>query len=231
MNSNRYNGLLVIGAVLVTIFFGYLVWKSYLLRLSAQEDYKYFLDVTSLLIGFAGAALVYLSLKAQITANQIQFSAINQQRELDLIYRFYEEVKNDLLRMQPEYGKKYGQHSILDSYMEHVFQDQQKDIVYPEFHLYMKYTITSFKFLCNRVKRRRYTSASETIYIIEKVQYLFELYFGRYQNRLFDTSFQSAISIEVVELFTMIRKELSDLETIRVNCKAGVSSKRIAIDT
>jgi hypothetical protein len=50
--------------------------------------------LTAPLIGIVGAILIYVSFREQVRANRIQTRALNEQRELDLFYRFYEELKN-----------------------------------------------------------------------------------------------------------------------------------------
>ncbi len=222
------NKIQFIGIILFTTFFIYLLWRlsaPEVIGNQANERISAFTNLVSLAIGAAGALLVYLSLRAQVNANRIQFDAINEQRELDLIYRFYEEVKSDLQRIQTEYGEKYKQPAILDSYMEYVFSDRDKSPPYPEFHQYLHYLINSFKFLGNRIKRKKYISDSEVIYIIDKVEFLFELYFRQYKKRLVEEDFQSNSSRDVKQLFTMIQGELAKLTEFRSHCKAKVVPK------
>ncbi len=222
------NKVQIVGTILLTIFFIYLLWRlsaSELIGTHTNERISAFTNLLSLAIGAVGALLVYLSLRAQVNANRIQFGAINEQRELDLIYRFYEEVKGDLQRVQIEYGEKYKQPALLDSYMEYIFSDRHKGHPYPEFHQYLFYLINSFKFLGNRIKRKKYISESEVIYIVEKVEFLFELYFGSYTKRLVDEEFESNSSKEVKELFTMIQSELFKLSQFRAQCRTVVIPK------
>src|SRR5687767_14847982 len=60
--------------------------------------------LTAPLIGIIGAILIYISFKEQVKSNRFHFQALHEQREWDLLYRLYEELKVDLKNLQPYYG-------------------------------------------------------------------------------------------------------------------------------
>jgi hypothetical protein len=138
---------------------------------------------TAPMIAFLAAFLVYVSFREQVKANQIQSKAINEQRELDLSYRFYEELKVDLQRMQTEYGTKYQQTSMLDSLMNYVKDDRHVP-PYPEFNEYLFYLYRQLIFISKRIARNKVLDDSEIVYLIEKVLYLYKLYFQRHAGEI-----------------------------------------------
>lgn len=168
-----------IGMLLIVLAFVFLAAKSALFNnfFEAQEltDIAEIINgLTAPVIGFVGALLVYVSFKAQVDANALQHTILNEQRELDLCYKFYEELKADLRQMQAEYGPKYGQSAILDSFMQHVLQDAHSNSPYPEFQAYLYYAFKQFRFIANRAKRSQFLTDSEKAYLIDKLRYLFD---------------------------------------------------------
>lgn len=140
-------------------------------------------NLTAPVIAIAGAVVVYISFKEQVKANTYQFKALNEQRELDMMYRFYEELRADLARIQTEYGEKHKQTDILDSFMNYVYQDRQNESPYPDLSHFLEFVLKQFTFLAKRIKRT-HLSKSEKVYFIDKLNYLYKLYFEHYQERL-----------------------------------------------
>lgn len=177
------------------------------------------------LIGLLGAFLVFISFREQVKANKIQFQVLNEQRELDLFYRLYEELKIDLQRIQIEYGPKYNQTSVLDSMMGYLDQNQKPP--YDELNSYVYYIFSQFIFLGKRIGRTKNINDSEVVYLIEKTDRLYELYFAKHYKRLFTKFFDNEYVQyfkrsfdevgEIMETLDQIRKEKKDLLRIKAN--------------
>src|SRR5688572_22850081 len=93
--------------------------------------------LTAPLIGIIGAILIYISFKEQVKSNRFQFQSLHEQREWDLLYRLYEELKDDLKNLQPYYGSRYHQNDILDAFMSKVLSDDQEVSPYPDVSKYL----------------------------------------------------------------------------------------------
>jgi hypothetical protein len=170
--------------------------------------------LTAPMIGLVGGVLVYLSFRTQVRANKIQFDTLNEQRDLELLYNFYQELKEDLQRMQSEYGAKYSQPAILDSYMNYISDDKVKDDPYPEFRLYLHYVFNQFKFIGNRIKRNKSLNPSEKVYIIDKVRYLFDLYFKQYHVKLTKELYNNDYSKEIKNGLEQIYVQIMALDKL-----------------
>src|SRR5688572_3691073 len=100
--------LLVIGVVLMSSLVIWTITRQFIIDYLKLDGTTNLADtvngLTAPLIGLLGAVLVYISFREQVKANTLQFKTINEQRDLELLYRFYEELKTDLLRIQSEYG-------------------------------------------------------------------------------------------------------------------------------
>jgi hypothetical protein len=94
--------------------------------------------MTAPIIGTLGAILIFISFREQVKANRLQFDALNQQRELDIVYKFYTELKEDLKEIQSLYGERHKQPSILDSFMNEVLKDNLKHSSYNDLHVFFK---------------------------------------------------------------------------------------------
>lgn len=180
--------------------------------------------LTAPIIGIAGAILVFISFREQVKANRIQFQTLNEQRDLELMYRFYEELKEDLRRMQSEYGKKHSQPDILDSLVNYVNGDKVNQSPYPDFSLYIYFVFNQFIFISKRIRRKNSLSNEEIVYLIEKVKYLYDLYFKQYHktvtSQLHHSEFSKEFKVAISEVHFSIL-ELKNLHDERKNILRG----------
>jgi hypothetical protein len=181
--------------------------------------------LTAPMIGLVGGVLVYLSFRTQVRANKIQFDALNEQRDLELLYSFYQELKEDLIRMQTEYGEKYSQPAILDSYMNYVSDDKHKDDPYPEFRLYLRFIFNQFIFISKRIKRNDTLNASEKVYVVDKVRYLFDLYFNQYHVKLTKELYTNDYSKEIKNGLEDVVSHMRVLDKIHSKYKDGIRAE------
>src|SRR5687767_14443464 len=86
--------------------------------------------LTAPLIGIIGAILIYISFKEQVKSNGFQFQALHEQREWELLYRLYEELKDDLRNLQVYYGPRHNQNDVLQEFMNLVLRDDQQTSPY-----------------------------------------------------------------------------------------------------
>jgi hypothetical protein len=150
--------------------------------------------LTAPLIGIIGAILIYISFKEQVKSNKIHFQSLHEQREWDLLYRLYEELKDDLRNLQGYYGARYNQSDILDAFMAKVFSDDQDVSPYPDVSKYLDYIFKQFTFLSLRISQNAILGKSEKLHLIEKNRQIFNLYFESYYSRVVDQDFKSRFS-------------------------------------
>jgi hypothetical protein len=213
----------IVGFVLLVIAFVFAFSRQFFTSVfgvqSVAEVAEILGGLTAPVIGVVGAILIYISFREQVKANAIQFQTLTEQRDLELLYRFYEELKEDLQLMQGVYGPQYSQPAILDSFMNYIVDDRSKLSPYPEFQLYLFYLFNQFIFISNRVKRNKSLNASEKVYIIDKLNYLFDLYFRQYHTKLDGKEFSSNTSIDVKRKLFNLTDELHKLDMIRKRLK------------
>lgn len=152
--------------------------------------------MTAPIIGTVGAILVFISFREQVKANKIQFNALNQQRELDIVYKFYSELKEDLKEIQDTYGSRHQQPAILDSFMNQIMNDQSQHSTYNDLHVFIKYLNDQFMFLASRLLVNDILGNEESMSLIEKLRRLYGLYFGAYYHNIIQSPFQSQLSNE-----------------------------------
>jgi hypothetical protein len=151
--------------------------------------------LTAPLIGIIGAILIYISFKEQVKSNKFQFQALHEQREWELLYRLYEELKDDLKSLQPYYGPRYNQHDILNEFMNAVLRDDQATSPYPDVSKYLDYIFKQFSFLSLRISQNDVLGKSEKVHLIEKTRQLFNLHFEAYYSRIVDHDWTSRFSL------------------------------------
>jgi hypothetical protein len=216
--NKRETLILVIAVILLPSAFVLLLSQDFVagaLDLKDKTEVANLINgLTAPIIGLVGGVLVYLSFRTQVRANKIQFDALNEQRDLELLYRFYQELKEDLQRMQSEYGNKYNQPAILDSYMNYIADDRVEADPYPEFRLYLHYVFNQFKFIGNRIKRNKSLNPSEKVYIIDKVRYLFDLYFKQYHLKLTKELYASDYSKEIKTGLAQVYEHMMELDKV-----------------
>jgi hypothetical protein len=140
--------------------------------------------LTAPLIGIVGAILIYISFKEQVKSNRFQFQALHEQREWELLYRLYEELKDDLRNLQLYYGPRHNQHDILHEFMNAVLKDDRAVSPYPDVSQYLDYIFKQFSFLSLRISQNDVLGKSEKVHLIEKTRQLFNLYFEAYYSRI-----------------------------------------------
>lgn len=111
----------IIGIILFLIALIYLLTRPFVLSFTDFEKSIPIAEVlngiTAPIIGVVGALLVYYSFLEQVKANRELLKSIKEKRELSLMYKFYEELKEDLAKIQLVYSAKYGQPNVLDSFV------------------------------------------------------------------------------------------------------------------
>lgn len=211
-------------ALLMTVFlFLFSQWKivSFLNFADKNEAANFVNSLTAPVIGIAGAVLVFVSFREQVKANRMQFTTITEQRDLELLYKFYEELKQDLQRMQGEYGSKYEQPAILDLLMNYIIADKPES-PYPEFEQYLHYVFRQFVFLSNRIKRNTSLSPSETVYVIDKIQYLYDLYFKSYHTKLTRILLEREFGKSMKNALQQVHVQMEKLASIHANHKEAL---------
>ncbi len=181
--------------------------------------------LTTPIIGLLGSILVYLSFREQVKANRIQVQSLNEQRELDLFYKFYEELKSDLQKIQSEYGTRYKQPSVLDSMMNYLLNDGPSP--YDELHEYIQYIFNQFTFLGKRINRAKNLNDSEVVYLIEKTIRLYDLYFKVYYNKFFSRLFESESTQSFKKSFEKIHKLILELEKLHREKKESLRKQSV----
>lgn len=211
-------------ALLMTVFLLlFSQWKilSFLNFADKNEAANFVNSLTAPVIGIAGAVLVFVSFREQVKANRMQFTTITEQRDLELLYKFYEELKQDLQRMQAESGSKYEQPAILDSLMNYIIADKPES-PYPEFEQYLHYVFRQFVFLSNRIKRNTSLSPSETVYVIDKIQYLYDLYFKSYHTKLTRILLEKEFGKSMKNALQQVHVQMEKLASIHANHKEAL---------
>lgn len=150
--------------------------------------------LTAPVIGIIGAVLIYISFKEQVKTNKFQFQTLHEQRELDLLYRLYEELKDDLKTLQPYYGARYNQNDMLHAFMNSVTEDKHGVSPYPDVSKFLDYIFKQFSFISLRVCKNEILSNSEKVHLIEKVRQLFNLYFEAYYSKIVESEWTSKFS-------------------------------------
>jgi hypothetical protein len=210
--QNKKTVLLSIGIILITSLLVWTLTRQFIIDYLKLDGTTNLADtvngLTAPIIGLLGAVLVYISFREQVKANTLQFKTINEQRDLELLYRFYEELKNDLQRIHSEYGQKYSQPSILDSLINYVDSDRQKGSPYPEFSTFLVYIFNQFIFISKRIQRNKSLSDEEIVYLIDKLKYLYDLYFAEHYlkitQKIYDSEFSTGFKKSIGEVHNSI---------------------------
>jgi hypothetical protein len=173
--------------------------------------------LTAPLIGIVGALLIYISLKEQVKSNKFHFQALHEQREWDLLYRLYEELKDDLKNLQAEYGIRHGNADILGTFMSRVAEDAHDTSPYPDVSKYLDYIFKQFSFLSLRISQNSVIGKSEKVHLIEKNRLLFNLYFEPYYSRLMNQDFTSRFSVSFTQNMQPAGRAIIDLNSISID--------------
>ena len=172
--------------------------------------------LTAPIIGIIGAVLIYISFREQVKTNRFQFQSLHEQREWDLLFRLYEELKEDLKSLQPYYGIRYNQMDILDSFMNYVIEDTQETTPYPDISKYLDYLFKQFNFISMRICKNEILDDSEKVYLVEKVRQLFNLYFESYYSRIVEGEFHSKFSTSFKMTFRSGGQAIIDLSNLSI---------------
>jgi hypothetical protein len=170
--------------------------------------------LTAPLIGIIGAILIYISFKEQVKSNRFHFQSLQEQREWDLLYRLYEELKGDLKELQIHYGTRYNQHDILEAFMNKVKADDLSESAYPDVSKYLDYIFRQFSFLSFRIAQNNILQESEKVHLIEKTRQIFNLYFESYYSTIVNTEWNSRFSISFRQNFEFGGKAVIRLNSI-----------------
>lgn len=186
--------------------------------------------LTAPAIGIAGAILIYISFKEQVKANKFQFQTLHEQRELDLLYRFYAELKDDLKTLQPYYGDRHNQGDILDVFMQEVLDDKHATSPYPDVSKFLDYIFKQFSFISMRICKNEILTNNEKVHLVEKVRQLFNLYFEIYYARIVEREWTSRFSSSFKENLAwggkaMINLNMLSIEILKDRYKTHVRQK------
>jgi hypothetical protein len=173
--------------------------------------------LTAPIIGIAGAILIYISFKEQVKSNRFQFKALYELRESELLYRLYEELKDDLRNMQSYYGPRYNQNDILHAFMTAVINDDQPSSPYPDVSQYLDYIFKQFAFLSLRISQNEILNKSEKIHLIEKTRQIFNLYFETYYTKIVNEEWTSRFSLSFSKRLETGGKAVISLNVISMN--------------
>lgn len=138
--------------------------------------------MTAPVIGTVGAILIFVSFNEQVKANKLQFTALRHQRELDITFKFYMELKEDLKEIQERFGPLYHQPAMLDAFMQEIFNGKSQKSSYPELYNFIRYLNDQFMFLSLRLLKKPDLSNDDSMAIIEKLKRLYGLYFASYYD-------------------------------------------------
>lgn len=168
--------------------------------------------MTAPIIAIVGAILVYISFQEQVKANKLQFNAINQQAEIEIVYKLYSELKEDFKEIQDVYGNRHQQPAILDSFMQQVIADASQHSFYNDLHVFIKYLNDQFVFLASRLMVNSILSNDEKMTLIEKLQRLYGLYFRGYYLNIKQSIYQSQLSREFKSDIELVTSSLNNLD-------------------
>jgi hypothetical protein len=173
--------------------------------------------LTAPLIGIVGALLIYISLKEQVKSNKFHFQALHEQREWDLLYRLYEELKADLKNLQTEYGARHASPDILGTFISRVAEDAHDTSPYPDLSKYLDYIFKQFSFLSLRISQNAVIGKSEKVHLIEKNRLLFNLYFEPYYSRLVNQDFTSRFSVSFSQNIQTAGRAIIDMNSLSID--------------
>lgn len=172
--------------------------------------------LTAPIIGIVGALLIYISFKEQVKSNRFQFQALHEQREWELLYRLYEELKDDLKNLQLHYGSRYNQSDILNAFMNSVLNDDQQVSPYPDVSQYLDYIFKQFSFLSLRISQNDILGKSEKVHLIEKTRQIFNLYFEAYYSKIVNHEWTSRFSLSFSKNLETGGKAIISLNAISI---------------
>jgi hypothetical protein len=198
----RTNLLLVVG---IMLFIGSLFLSVYIFSQPAIWNYWDLSEkgsvgdalngITAPFIGTVGAILIFISFNEQVKANKLQFTALRQQRELDITFKFYMELKDDLTDIQARFGPLYHQPSMLDAFMQEIYHERSRQSSYPELYKFIQYLNDQFMFLSHRLISNPDLSDDDSMAIIEKVKRLYGFYFANYYDTIVSRNWQKELGI------------------------------------
>jgi hypothetical protein len=173
--------------------------------------------LTAPLIGIIGAILIYISFKEQVKSNRFQFQALHEQREWELLYRLYEELKDDLRNLQLYYGPRHTQNDILQELINAALRDDQTVSPYPDVSKYLDYIFKQFSFLSLRISQNDVLGNSEKVHLIEKTRQLFNLYFEAHYSGIVNHDWTSRFSLSLAKSMEAGGKAVISLNNISMN--------------
>lgn len=165
--------------------------------------------ITAPFIGTLGAVLVYMSFRQQLRANEIQFKALRDQRNMDLIFKSYDELKGDLEKIQPIYGARYSQPSMLDAFMQQIYLDQDNASAYPDFYEYLRYLNQQFFYLGVKLIGSNHKFGTEdSQMLLLKARHLYNLFFENYYDRIIGADWKSALAKNFKNDITLVHRQM-----------------------
>lgn len=173
--------------------------------------------LTAPIIGIIGAMLIYISFKEQVKSNRFQFQSLCELREWELLYRLYEELKDDLRNIQTYYGPRYNNNDILAAFMTAVINDDQPVSPFPDVSQYLDYIFKQFSFLSLRIIQNDVIGKSEKIHLNEKTRQIFNLYFELYYSRIVNNEWTSRFSLAFSKNFESGGKAVINLNAISMS--------------
>lgn len=189
--------LLFIASLFAAVYFFSLPASSTMWDLSSRGTIGDAINgMTAPIIGSVGALLIFISFREQVRANKLQFEGLNRQRELDLVYKFYAELKEDLKEIQSLYGTKYDRNEMLDSFIREVKVDQYESSTFSDLRIFIKYLNDQFIFLGERLIEDGPLGRTEKLALIDKVKHLYSLYFETHYSSIYSETFKSPFSRE-----------------------------------
>jgi len=172
--------------------------------------------MTAPFIGIVGSVLIYISFVEQVKANKFQFQTLHEQRELDLLFRLYMELKDDLSALQEYYGTRHKQNDILNSFMNHVLEDNLSVSPYADLTKYLDYLFKQFSFISLRICKNEVLSDTEKIHLIEKIRQLFNLYFESHYTKIVETNWTSKFSLSFKESLAWAGQSIINLNQLSI---------------
>lgn len=216
INNNRWfiaGTVILIGGLILEIFLLVYPWSDLTYKASLGEAIN---GMTAPLIGIVGAVLIYISFIEQVKTNKFQFQSLHEQRELELLYRLYEELKYDLNALQPYYGGRYGQTDILTDFFNKVLDDSHASSPYPDLTKYLDYIFKQFSFISMRVCTNQVLSNTEKVYLIEKIRQMFNLYFEAHYSKIVEGEWKSRFSLSFQESLKWAGQAIINLNTLSI---------------
>ena len=110
--------------------------------------------------------------------------------------------------------------------MNYIYDNKHLECPYPEFELYLHYIFRQFIFIINRIKRTKHLSPSEVVYLIDKVRYLYDLYFRTYYTRISTVLLDKEFGLRIKSALNNVNAELLKLDDLHSKHKTKLKSER-----